>query len=1115
MKKFILFTLLGLAAIGFSNAQSWVFAEQFASTGNVEPIDIKVDGNGDVYIVGNFIGDLTIGGLAPLIYSGVAEDIFLCKFNEDGLALWAHRIGGDSTDVVGGLAIDPGNDVYVVGGFRSTTLSFGGGTATLTQTNHYDAFLARYNGSGVLQYANSVFYGADVERLLDVEYDFTNDLVVVVGQFKTEVKYDDGGEQTIAVTGPSTKNHILARFGPDGTFIDIQTFYGSHQQSAFKNVNNSIVGGDVDGYFATGDIRGTMWFSPTDSVVGRTSAMDILVARFGDDLAYDWSRTGGGTGFDHINSSGSDGFGNIYFTGKAESTTIVIDSTATMSSAPRPTLGLSDFLIAKYNRVGNLQWFRRDGGIGSDNAYGLSVLNRRILYSGTIDEGGNVQSGFAVYDIDGNLIATDQITGDGIETGLNVAFDQTGDSTFVIGSFDGDALMAGPVLQLDNTASGLTDGFFVKYGFKFSVYEEDKENILCNGDTTGSIVVATQFGTEPITYEWIPSVSTGPSATNLPAGEYKIIATDAGLRKDSVVITLTELPPIMITSGTIVPTSCHTSSTSGTKNDGKVFMSVSGGTLPLSFLWSPSGETTEDIAAAIAGANTVTITDGMGCVKDTTFMVPQPDSISFAGSTVDTIKIPPGSNGAVNLNVQGGTPVYTYAWTGPSGYSSTDASITGLANQGLYDLSLTDGNDCVQDTSFNVPSDTGLSIIICDLIDITCKGNEDGEAEVCVEFGGTGSYTYAWRTVMGVPVGLDQARITGFAPGTYIVRVTDNGNAKYAEVSFEINEPALPLQVVTDSVWNVSCPGDNDGAIFISVAGGWGPAAFSWSPGGAVTQDVTGVTAGAYMVTVTDSGGCVIQYSDTVRSPVALFVVVDVQTPVCGENLGALIVNVTGGTEPYAYVWDDPGAQTTQIATNLEVGPYMVAVTDAKGCMENGTGMLSAPSVPSIVSLVETWDEGEEIGTITINVAGGSPSYTYSLSGGNNDTIAESTVSELYYTFTSLVGGDYDISVVDGCDVQIDTNFLALTIEDLQLGYDLLLYPNPSTGQFTVEMDNPEREDIDLEIINLMGQRIFRQKYESFGEARFIQTLDLGNQASGAYFMRINGMPVKAKLMIE
>ncbi len=743
----------------------------------------------------------------------------------------------------------------------------------------------------------------------------------------------------------------------NGAFVDIQTFHGSHNQSVFKNVNNSIVGGAINGYFVTGDLRGWMVFSPTDTLKGETVNMDIMVARFNDDLSYDWSRTGGGPGFEHINSSGTDIFGNIYFTGKVSSASIIIDSTATLSSAPRPELGVQDYLIAKYQREGNLQWFRRDGGIGSDNAYGLSVRNRRILYSGITDEGGNLQSGFAVYDIDGNLIATDQITGDGDEVGLNVAFDLNGDSTLVIGTFSGDSLKAG-TLGLENTASGLTDGFFVKYGFQFQLYMVETENIKCNGEETGFIEVNAQFGTEPITYAWTPDVSTGKTASDLPAGDYQIIATGSGGRKDTLVVTLTEEPPILVTPGTITPTSCHTASTSGIKNDGKVFMSVSGGSAPYSFSWSPSGETMEDITAATAGANTVTITDDKGCMKDTTFMVPQPDSISFAGSSVDTIKIPPGSNGAVNLNVQGGTPVYTYAWSGPSGYSSTDPSITGLANQGMYDLSLTDGNDCVQDTTFNVPSDTGLSIIICDLIDITCKGDNDGEAEVCVDYGGTGSYSYAWRTVMGDPVGLNQARITGFAPGTYIVRVTDNGNAKYAEVSFEINEPALPLQVVTDSVWNVSCPGDNDGAIFISVVGGWGPAAYGWTPGGAVTQDVTGVTAGAYGVTVTDSGGCVIQYSDTVRSPVALSVVVDVQTPVLWRKYGSLIANVTGGTEPYVYVWDDPGAQTTQIATNLEVGTYMVTVTDANGCMEIGTGILSEPSVPSIVSLGGNLERG-------------------------------------------------------------------------------------------------------------------------------------------------------------
>ncbi len=161
MKKLILLTLLGLSAIGFTNAQSWVFANQFSSTGTVEPVDIKVDGNGDVYIVGNYEQALTIGGLPALTYSGVQQDIFFCKFNKLGIPQWARRIGGDARELVGGLAIDPSNNVYIAGSSRSPLLAFDGGTNTLTNTDgvDFDAFLAKYDGSGSLLFADSVFWG--------------------------------------------------------------------------------------------------------------------------------------------------------------------------------------------------------------------------------------------------------------------------------------------------------------------------------------------------------------------------------------------------------------------------------------------------------------------------------------------------------------------------------------------------------------------------------------------------------------------------------------------------------------------------------------------------------------------------------------------------------------------------------------------------------------------------------------------------------------------------------------------------------------------------------------------------------------------------------------------
>jgi len=211
MKKLLLLTIIGLTTLSFANAQSWVFAEQFVSSGDVEPIDIKIDGNGDVYIVGNYEQDLTIGGLTPLTYSGIQEDIFFCKFDDQGIALWARRIGGDAREFVGGLAIDPSNNIYIVGCSRSPSLGFDGGTTTLQNTDgvDFDAFLAKYDGSGALLFADSVFWGSDVERLRDVTYDADRDYVVVVGMFKDTLKYSDGGEQFITALGP--KDQILAR----------------------------------------------------------------------------------------------------------------------------------------------------------------------------------------------------------------------------------------------------------------------------------------------------------------------------------------------------------------------------------------------------------------------------------------------------------------------------------------------------------------------------------------------------------------------------------------------------------------------------------------------------------------------------------------------------------------------------------------------------------------------------------------------------------------------------------------------------------------------------------------------------------------------------------------
>ena len=90
-----------------------------------------------------------------------------------------------------------------------------------------------------------------------------------------------------------------------------------------------------------------------------------------------------------------------------------------------------------------------------------------------------------------------------------------------------------------------------------------------------------------------------------------------------------------------------------------------------------------------------------------------------------------------------------------------------------------------------------------------------------------------------------------------------------------------------------------------------------------------------------------------------------------------------------------------------------------------------------------------------------------------------------------------------------------VNIRDLILGSDLKLYPNPSSGEFTIEFDNTDAEDVILEIVNMTGQLIYKKLHKYNGPPRFIETIDLGNQARGTYLLRVNGLPVKAKLMIE
>ena len=141
---------------------------------------------------------------------------------------------------------------------------------------------------------------------------------------------------------------------------------------------------------------------------------------------------------------------------------------------------------------------------------------------------------------------------------------------------------------------------------------------------------------------------------------------------------------------------------------------------------------------------------------------------------MDTITVPPGDNGAVNLVTNGGTPAYSFAWSGPVGYTSSEDTIENLTNNGLYNLSVTDANLCVQDQSFTVAIVAGIAIEVFEIAHVRCKGESNGAAKVRLVWEGSGNYTYEWRTTLGVVIGGNSPDISGLIAGTYFIKVTDN-----------------------------------------------------------------------------------------------------------------------------------------------------------------------------------------------------------------------------------------------------------------------------------------------------------------------------------------------------
>ncbi|MEI2759116.1 MAG: gliding motility-associated C-terminal domain-containing protein [Bacteroidia bacterium] len=526
-------------------------------------------------------------------------------------------------------------------------------------------------------------------------------------------------------------------------------------------------------------------------------------------------------------------------------------------------------------------------------------------------------------------------------------------------------------------------------------------NVSCFGLQDGAVHITTAGGNGTLSFSTNNFITqqTDTFFNSLLPGNYTVYVSDTNNCKTNHPFTISQPTPVQNNITSAQPT-CFG------YNNGSLNVVANGGTPPYDILWS-SGSTDFNLSGIASGQYLFTVSDANNCNKSDSIYLSSPTALA-ANHTTQNGTCSGSANGSAWVSVAGGTPPYQYNW-------SPIAGNTNYANAlpaGLYTVDITDKNGCTLTEQIQIVTPVPIANTFSKN-DVSCYGGSNGTL-IANTTGGTAPYSYLWSYQQQT-----NDTIQNLPAGSYTVTITDANGCD----NIFTEQISAPQQIKPNStITNVSCNGLSDAIVALNVQGGVAPYSYLWNNG--TTQSTNAnLTAGIYVVTVTDANGCIRVKAFTITEPLPILLSINLVDTICIGQQATLNAIAAGGTGTYNWLWNNQATSSTILVTPTATTSYFVSVTDSNNCPSK-TDSISVNVFPPLgiaATGTDTICEGQSTVLSSIANGGNGGPYSYLWSNGS-----DSSSVNVFPTVTTT----YSVSITDNCTLTPATAVLPVVVNE-------------------------------------------------------------------------------------